>query len=99
MSRPPFDYNHHSFGPRTNPKLPLQKGTLDLSAIPPRVAELIPAVDEAARVPFTGITTDGRIVPGLFGIENTSLGSRPRGPNCLAMAGVVAGPATQAGGP
>jgi hypothetical protein len=77
MSRPPFDYDHHSFGPRTNPKLPLQKGTLDLSAIPPRVAELIPAVDEAARVPFTGITTDGRIVPGLFGIGNTSWDPAP----------------------
>jgi len=71
MSHPPFDYNHHRFGPRTDPKLPLQKGILDLSAIPPRIAEMIPAVDAAAHVPFTGITTGGRIIPGLFGIEDT----------------------------
>jgi hypothetical protein len=77
MSHPPFDYHHHRFGPRTNPKLPLQKGTLDLSAIPPRVAELIPAVNEVAREPFTGITTDGRIIPGLFGIETTSWDPAP----------------------
>jgi hypothetical protein len=71
MSHPPFDYDHHRFGPRTNSKLPLRNGTLDISTLPPRVAEMLPAVDAAARVPFTGITTDGLIIPGLFAIEDT----------------------------
>ena len=71
MTHRQFDYDYRRFGPRTDPKLPLRNGRLDVSALPPRVAKLMPAVDEAARVRFTGITTDGRVVPGLFGIEDT----------------------------
>src|SRR2546423_2288600 len=44
---------------------------------PPRLDKYLADGQAAVREPFVGITTDGTIVPGLFGREKTGVSTRP----------------------
>jgi uncharacterized protein DUF3500 len=81
----PAARHYQGFGPRPE-LIPLRDGVVDASAMTPEMAEHLaaitrrypgPPVEEAARQPFVGITTDGRAVPGLFALEDTGLDSAP----------------------
>jgi hypothetical protein len=68
---------YRGFGPRPAGVLPLSHGLLDISSFPPEVKALFPQVPEAAQEPFTGITTDGRVVPDLFNLRDTGWDPEP----------------------
>jgi Protein of unknown function (DUF3500) len=54
--------------------LPIQDARADFSALPPdlqAIRELFPPVLERAKEPLVGITTDGHVVPDLFGPQDT----------------------------
>ena len=45
--------------------------------LPPRLQEMLDRGRGELAKPFTGVTTDGTVVPGLFRLENTGLSLRP----------------------
>src|SRR5579862_4281704 len=44
---------------------------------PPRLIELMEFVQEQARAPFRGITTDGHVIPDLYKLQGTGISTRP----------------------
>jgi len=88
---------YRGFGPRPE-LLPLREGVVDVSAMTPEKAEHLaavtrrypgPPVEEASRQPFVGITTDGRVVPGLFALEDTGLDPAPIASAADELCGVL----------
>jgi hypothetical protein len=60
--------------------LPIQDARPDLSALPPglqAIRDLFPPVLERAKEPLVGITTDGHVVPDLFGLQDTGWDPEP----------------------
>lgn len=70
-------------GYKARPELiPITRGRLDPAKPSDYIAALngdspAPAVEASAAVPLTGITTDGRVVPGLYRLEDTGLDPAP----------------------
>ena len=44
---------------------------------PPRLDKYLAEGEAAVREPFVGITTDGKVVPGLFALAKTGVSTRP----------------------
>jgi hypothetical protein len=65
------------YGPRPDGFYPLTKAVLDPEKLPSVVAGLFPPVLQAAKEPFTGITTDGVVVPDLFALHDEGFDPRP----------------------
>ncbi|SEP37881.1 DUF3500 domain-containing protein [Amycolatopsis saalfeldensis] len=61
--------HYRGFGPVLG--LPIHDARVDLSALSPDFRKLFPPVLEKAKEPLVGITTDGRVVPDLFAIQDT----------------------------
>jgi hypothetical protein len=68
---------YRGFGPYPEGMLPLSRGEMDLSVIPPEFHFLLPQVSQAAGEPFLGITTDGNVVPDLFSLRDTGWNPAP----------------------
>src|SRR5882757_10897641 len=68
---------YRGFGPYPDAMLPLTRGEMDLSVIPPEFHSLLPQVPKAAEEPFVGITTDGHVVPDLYALRDTGWNPEP----------------------
>jgi hypothetical protein len=68
---------YRGFGPYPDAMLPLTRGEMDLSAIPPEFHSLLPQVPKAVEEPFVGITTDGHVVPDLYALRDTGWNPEP----------------------
>ncbi|MEV7341496.1 DUF3500 domain-containing protein [Streptomyces sp. NPDC093544] len=78
MTEPSYEKaRYRGFGPYPDGMLPLSRGEMDLSAIPPDFHSLLPQVPKAAEEPFVGITTDGHVVPGLYALRDTGWSPEP----------------------
>lgn len=76
---------YRGFGARPE-LIPLRDGVVDFSIMTPERAEFLgrvtqnyplPPIEESAQQAFVGVTTDGRVVPGLFALEDTGLDPKP----------------------
>ena len=75
------DTSYQGYKPRPE-LLPITRSRLDPAKPFDYVVQLngdapAPSVEESASVPFTGITTDGHVVPGLYHLEDTGLDPAP----------------------
>src|SRR5882672_6322543 len=68
---------YRGFGPYPDGMLPLTRGEMDLSVIPPEFHSLLPQVPKAAEEPFVGITTDGHVVPDLYALRDAGWNPEP----------------------
>jgi hypothetical protein len=76
---------YRGFGPYPDGMLPLTRGEMDLSVIPPQFHSLLPQVPQAAEEPFVGITTDGHVVPDLYALRDTGWNPEPAAKAALAF--------------
>src|SRR5579862_1816483 len=56
---------------------PISSGRHLPSPLTPRVIEMRAAADAVVAQPFTGVTTDGQAVPGLYSLAETGVSTRP----------------------
>lgn len=74
---PPVDAGYGGYPPRAKGRLPLVRDVFDPARMAPAHRRIFEQVRENARLPFAGITTDGRVRPGLFSIADEGLGTTP----------------------
>src|SRR5262247_2901137 len=55
--------------------------------LPPGLEKYLQSAEAALAAPFKGITTDGRVVPGLFTVERTGISTQPLVDAALALIG------------
>ena len=74
---PCVEAGYGGYPPRPKGRLPLVRDAFDPSRLAPAHRQVFEQAWENARLPFTGITTDGRLRTGLFGIGDEGLDTAP----------------------
>ncbi|HCU96817.1 MAG TPA: hypothetical protein DHU96_30525 [Actinobacteria bacterium] len=74
---PPVEAGYGGYPPRSKGRLPLVRDVFDPARMAPAHRQVFEQVRENAKLPFAGITTDGRLRTSLFGIADEGLDIGP----------------------